>query len=70
MKVVFHVLVKKDLKTSLAYYDSEGGRKLGDRFFDEVEATIAGVLEYPKRHHFVDEGLRRAPLPSFPFHFL
>lgn len=40
MSVIFHKLIKKDLKVALTYYDSEGGAKLGDRFFEDVEATI------------------------------
>lgn len=70
MGVIFHVLIKKDLRAALDYYDSEGGIKLGDRFFEELEASVARVVENPRRHHFVDEGLRRAPLHSFPYHFL
>jgi len=33
MGVLFHRLIKKDLRTALAYYDAAGGEKLGDRFF-------------------------------------
>jgi len=28
------------------------------------------VKENPRRFHFVAEGLHRAPLKSFPYHFL
>jgi hypothetical protein len=70
MEVVFHELIKKDLRTALAYYDFEGGRKLGDRFFEDVEATVAKVIRNPGRCHFVAEGLRRATLEAFPYHFL
>jgi hypothetical protein len=70
MDVSYHELIKKDLRAALAYYDSEGGAKLGDRFFDDVEASAARVIENPRRFHFAAEGLRRAPLAIFPYHFL
>ncbi len=70
MDVIYHELIKKDLRAALAYYDSEGGAKLGDRFFDDVEATAARVVENPRHFHYADEGLRRAPLVAFPYHFL
>ena len=70
MGVLFHRLIKKDLRTALAYYDAAGGEKLGDHFFAEVEAIVDKARENPRRFHFVAEGLRRAPLKSFPYHFL
>lgn len=66
----FHKLVKSDLRAALAYYDSEGGPLLGDRFFEAVESAISRVMENPRRFHFVEAGLRRAPLEIFPYHFL
>jgi plasmid stabilization system protein ParE len=70
MKAIFHRLIKKDLRSALEYYDSEGGALLGDRFFEDVESTIAKVEDNPERFHHVAEGLRRAPLVTFPYHFL
>ena len=70
MVIIYHVLIKKGLRSALNFYDIEGGLKLGDRFFEEVEATVARVIKNPKRHHFIDDGLRRAPLQSYPYHFL
>jgi len=63
-------LSKKDLRTALRYYDSAGGTRLGDRFFEEVEAALERVSKNPKRYHFVADGLRRASLHSFPYHFV
>jgi hypothetical protein len=48
MTVRYHRLIKKDLRAALAYYDSAGGEKLGDRFFQEVENTIEDVLRNPQ----------------------
>lgn len=70
MDIVYHHQIKRDLRTALAYYDAEGGSRLGDRFFDEVEAAVARVNENPKGCHFAADGVRRAELDSFPYHFL
>jgi hypothetical protein len=66
MDIVYHQQIRRDLRAALAYYDAEGGRRLGDRFFDEVEATVARVNENPQGYHFAADGLRRAGLDSFP----
>lgn len=72
MQVIYHRWVQKDLSAAISYYDSEGGTKLGDRFFEEAEATAAKVIENPRRFHFVEEGdiRRRASLRSFPYHWI
>jgi len=70
MEVIYHELIKKDLRAALAYYDTEGGPILGDRFFHEVETLTAKVLANPQAFHFAADGLRRAALESFPYHFL
>ncbi len=70
MRVIYHQQIKRDLRIALTFYDAEGGSKLGDRFFDEVEITVAQVMRNPQGFHFADDGLRRAALSSFPYHFL
>ena len=70
MQVIYHQQIKRDLRIALTFYDAEGGSKLGDRFFDEVESTVAQVTRNPQGFHFADDGLRRAALTSFPYHFL
>ncbi len=70
MQVIYHRLVQKDLRAALNYYDSEGGTKLGDRFFQDVEATVAKVTENPRTFHFAATGVRRVPLKGFPYHLL
>ncbi|MGJ8695472.1 MAG: type II toxin-antitoxin system RelE/ParE family toxin [Verrucomicrobiaceae bacterium] len=67
---IFHRLVQRDLRSALDYYDGEGGSKLGDRFFIEVEAAVASIMQNPQGHHFSDGELRRVSLKSFPYHFL
>ena len=69
-QLIYHRLVQRDLQTALDYYDDEGGCKLGDRFFADVEAAIEAVDKNPQGHHFSEGGLRRVSLRSFPYHFL
>lgn len=70
VKIIYHRRTQKDIRSALAYYDAEGGKKLGDRFFAEVEAAARRIIQNPKGFHFAAEGLRRASLRSFPYHFL
>jgi hypothetical protein len=53
----YHRLIQKDLKSAIHHYDEEGGSKLGDRFFDEVEVAISRIEQNPNGHHFSDGGL-------------
>lgn len=70
MGLVFHRLIQKDLKAALFYYDAEGGEKLGDRFFEEVEACVESIQKNPQRYHFIAGAVQRAPLKNFPYHLL
>ncbi len=70
MELVFHRLIQRDLKAALFYYDAEGGEKLGDRFFEEVEASVARIQANPQRYHILAGTIRRAPLTAFPYHLL
>lgn len=70
MEIIYHRLLEKDLEQAIKYYESKGGERLGERFFKEAEAAIDSVIEQPGRYHIVEGGFRRAPLKSFPYHFL
>jgi plasmid stabilization system protein ParE len=70
MRVIYHRRIQNDLRKALSYYEEEGGKRLGDRFFAEVERTAARVVENPKGFHFIARGLRRAQLDVFPYHFV
>ena len=70
MEVTFHKLIPKDLRRAIEYYESEGGRLLGDRFFAAVEQSILRITQRPDGNHYSDGGYRRASLDTFPYHFL
>lgn len=70
MEVTFHRLIPRDLRRALDYYEAEGGRILGDRFFEAAEGCVERIRERPEGHHFSDGGYRRASLETFPYHFL
>lgn len=69
-EVIFHRQFQRDLAAALSYYDGEGGSQLGDRFFREVEVVVEQVTGFPERYHFIEEGLRRASLRTFPYHIV
>ena len=70
MQVIYHRRIQSDLRSALAFYDAEGGSRLGDRFFADAEIAAAKVLQNPRTFHFIADGLRRASLESFPYHFV
>lgn len=70
MAVIFHRLVQKDLRAVLRYYEEEGGPLLADRFFAELERLVGQIASEPRKFHHSAEGLRRANMPRFPYHFL
>lgn len=70
MRLILHRLVEKDLRLVLRYYEEEGGLTLADRFFTEADALIAEIAGHPTRFHPISQGLRRANLKMFPYHFL
>ena len=70
MEVMFHRRIQKDLRAALAFYETEGGTKLADRFFADAEDAAARVLSNPQGFHFIEEGRRRVSLESFSYHFV
>ena len=70
MGLNFHRLVQDDLEKVLDYYEREGGSKLADRFFAELEAVLGEIDRNPAGFHFAAPALRRANLPTFPYHLL
>ena len=70
MEIIYHRLFQRDINGAVKYYDGEGGTKLGDRFFAEVEAAVKKVIANPKHFHYIEDGFRRAPLDIFPYHLI
>ena len=68
--VTVHRLVERDLRIAASHYEAEGGSRLSERFLADAEATIQRLGESPRQFHFQAPGLRRAPLGTFPYHFL
>ena len=68
--IIYHRLIQRDIHSALDYYEREGGSKLGDRFFAEIQRVVLEIEVNPLRNHFSDGGLRRASLRSFPYHML
>jgi plasmid stabilization system protein ParE len=65
-----HPLVQRDLRQILNHYTEEGGSRLADRFFNEVEVMVAQISKNPERFHFIDDRYRRANFSTFPYHFI
>ena len=70
MNLRFHRAVQTDVRQALEYFDREGGTKLGDRFFDEVQAAVARITANPTHFGFFRDDIRRARLRVFRYHLL
>ena len=69
MKVVFHPLVKRDLREILDYYDARSD-VAGDRFFAAFEEAVGRIVDVPMRCHPLDAQRRRCNLHKFPHHLV
>ncbi len=69
MKVVYHPAVQRDVSRILRHYDAINDR-LGDEFWEELNAFIQAATQQPARFHFEGAGRRRVNLKRFPYHFL
>src|SRR5205809_941291 len=65
MNYCFHPAARDEYLDAARFY--EGRRSgLGARFTAEVEATIAQILEAPRRWSFIEEDIRRCITHVFP----
>jgi plasmid stabilization system protein ParE len=62
----FHPLADLELNEASYFYNSENPG-LGAVFLDEVERTIARVLEHPDAGILVAGSVRRRLIPRFPY---
>jgi len=67
MKVVYHPAVQRDVSKILRHYDSINDR-LGDEFWNELNAFIVQAVANPGRFHFESHGRRRVNLRRFPYY--
>jgi hypothetical protein len=65
VKLSFHRAVQADVRRALEYFDHNGGARLGDRFFAELEALQARIAANPKQFGF--SAMRFAPPGSVLF---
>lgn len=69
MNIVFHPEVHRDVSRILRHYDSINDR-LGNEFWQELNAFIDLAAANPQRFHFDEKRRRRVNLKRFPYHFL
>lgn len=68
MKVIYHRLSIRDVRQILDHYETAGGSKLADRFFEDLIATISKASGNLKFFPPFGGSTRRANLSSFPYH--
>ena len=69
-RVIFHRLVQRDMDGILQYYRGEAGEGLASRFYAAFMAIVEQAAEEPERFHYLEQPIRRANIPKFPYHFL
>ena len=65
-RVSFHPFTDIELNEAAYFYEAESPG-LGAVFLDEVERTIAGILEHPTAGTLVGGNVRRRLIPRFPY---
>lgn len=66
MKYTFHPHAEKELDETENYYN-DISEELGDRFREEIEATISRILKFPRSCQPVSRIHRRCRLSGFPY---
>ena len=69
MVASFHDLAKVELNEAARYYEAESVG-LGTAFVDEVERSLAAILEYPESSPTMRGPIRRRVLRRFPYGLL
>ena len=70
MRVVLHPKVSSDVQAITAYYLEVAGPELAEEFYRELRHLIIRAAERPNSFAIREDGLHRANLPRFPYHFL
>ncbi len=66
MELIYHPLVRRDLREILVWYD-ERSETAGDRFFADFEKTVDDLLNGKRQGFPLDEHTRKIFLKRFPY---
>jgi plasmid stabilization system protein ParE len=66
MDVVFLAPAQAELAEAVVYYNAQR-EGLGEEFTEEVQRTIARIIEYPEAWSLLSRRTRRCPTKRFPY---
>ena len=66
MDVVFLAPAQAELAEAVVYYNAQR-EGLGEEFAEEVQHTIARIIEYPEAWSLLSRRTRRCPTKRFPY---
>lgn len=70
MRHGFHPAAEAEHLEQVAYYEAQQPG-LGQRYLEQIEASIAGICEHPKLYRIErTPDIRRASVPEFRFHVI
>ncbi|WP_424316962.1 type II toxin-antitoxin system RelE/ParE family toxin [Haloferula sp.] len=69
MTIIFHRLVRSDLRLTLEYYDARSNTA-GDRLYEAFADAVARIKQSPYRCHPIDAKRRRCKIRGFPYHLV
>ena len=66
MDVIFLAPVQAEFAEAVVYYNTQR-EGLGEAFAEEVQRTIARIIEYPEAWSLLSRRTRRCPTNRFPY---
>jgi plasmid stabilization system protein ParE len=70
MRLVLHPKVYSDIDSIMKYYEQVASPERADEFYSELRHLMTQVARAPQRFSTREQGIRRANLHRFPYHFL
>lgn len=70
MRLVLHPKVYSDIDSIMKYYEQVASPELADEFYSELRHLMTQVARGPESFSTREQGIRRANLRRFPYHFL
>src|SRR6187431_2262126 len=64
-----HPIANQELDEAAAYHEGQSPG-LGQRLYDELEALMERLVQYPESGKKIDDQVRRAALRTFPYNVL